>query len=332
MSQPKNKFLVGYGIVTALGAGILGYLWYSASDDLDTAKTALVAKQSDLTKLESAPLFPNDENSRKKTDQVNAYTAEVDNLHNALVGYQRPLNPTITPEAVGANLGKYKTQLEAIAKGRKIDFPASGIDLGLGRYLTTAPKREATPQLDYLVDSVNGLLNDLFRAGITKLNLVNCPELAYEKDANQLVEKTDKKPKPIKTKTAKADPKAAKAPKEEAPVLDEHKVFNRYRVYLTFTGTERATQEFLNGLTTAGQGGPFWIINALRVDNEKKDGPQKKPSFQPQTPQGVSTEKDAKIVMVDTEFVLGNEKLTTMLDLDLVRFLDPSIASAATDK
>jgi hypothetical protein len=343
MSQPKNKFLLGYGIVTALGAGVLGYLWYSASSENETITADLTTKQGQVSKLESAPLFPSDANLTKKATQVDDYTAEVDKLHSALVSYQTPLKDiaAITPDAVSANLGKYKTQLESVAKGRGILIPAPplGIDLGLGRYLATPPKREATPQIDYLVESVNTLLTDLFRAGITKLDYVSCPERAYEKDDKVLIEKTAMPAKPKTaakpaTKPGKADPKAA-VKKEEAPLLDETKVFNRYPVHLTFTGSEKSAQEFLNHISTVGEGGPFWVINSLRVDNSMKDGPTPEPGFQavPVTnTTGAAPEPNEKVVLNDVKFVLGNEKVTVTLDLDLVRFLDPSIAKADTSK
>ncbi len=339
MSQPKNKFLLGYGIVTALGAGVLGYLWYSASSDNTTISDNLALKQGQVSKLEGAPLFPNDPNLTKKTAQVDSFTTEVDNLHNALVGYQRPLNPEVQPDAVSANLGKYKTQLESIAKGRGIAFPLPpvGIDLGLTRYLGTSPKREAAPQVDYLVESVNSLLTELLRAGVSKIELINCPERPYEKDDKVLIEKKDlpkKGPKPAPAKAAKTDPKA-NVKKEEAPLLEENKVFNRYPVHLAFSGSEKSAQEFLNQISTVGAGGPFWVINSIRVDNEKKDGPTNESGFAatPITPPaGTTPDKDAKVNMIDVKFVLGNEKVTVTLDLDLVRFMDPSIAKDVTTK
>ena len=340
MSQPKNKFLLGYGIVTALGAGVLGFLWYSASSENDTVSAELKSKQDRISKLEMAPLFPNETNLTKKSAQVDSYVEEVDKLHNTLVAYQRPLNNDITPDAVSANLGKYKTQLESIAKGRNIAFPMppQGIDLGLARYLGTSPKREATPQVDYVVDSVNVLLTDLFRAGISKLDSINCPERAYEKDDKPVIEKKEVK-KAVVKKVAPKDAKVEKPKKEEVVLLDENKVFNRYPVHLTFTGSESAVQSFLNTISTVGEGGPFWVINSMRVDNEKKAGPPVEATFQATaiTPAAGATPapegaKQEKIVMTDVKFILGNEKVTVTLDLDLVRFLDPSIASDATNK
>ncbi len=333
MSQPKNKFIIGYGIVTALGAGVLGFLWYTASSENETITGDLKTKQDQVFRLESAQLFPNDSNLTKKAAQVDDYTAEVDKLHSTMVSYQTPLKDiaAITPDAVSANLGKYKTQLESVAKGRGIIVPVAplGIDLGLGRYLATPPKREATPQIDYLVESVNTLLGDLFRAGIYKLDVINCPERAYEKDDKILIEKTTvaNKPKTAPKPPVKPDPKAA-AKKEEVSLLDESRVFNRYPVHLTFTGSEKSAQEFLNHISTLGPGGPFWIINSLRLDNSMKDGPVAEPGFQAapiENNTGLAPDPKEKVALNDVKFVLGNEKVTVTLELDLVRFLDPSM-------
>jgi hypothetical protein len=76
-------------------------------------------------------------------------------------------------------------------------------------------------------------------------------------------------------------------------------------------------------------GGPFYVINSVRIENEKKDGPPKGTPFTatPITPPGgAAADPAAKTAMIDAAYILGNEKITAAVDLDLIRFLDPDVA------
>lgn len=324
MSQKQNKFIVGYGVVTAVGAAVLGYLCYSASTENEEAVTNLKNKESQVAQLQKAPLYPNPENVKKKAEQVDAYSVELDKLQNALITFQRPLDNEIKGDAVNIKLGKYKAALEAIATGRGITLPQS-FDVGLGRYLTGSPELAAAPKVDYLVDSVNALLTRLFQNGISKLDLIECPKQAYEEDKTGVVV-PEKKVGKAAPKKAVADKNKKAEAKEVPPALPEDSVFTRYKIRLQFTSSEKAAQDFLNEIATLPKDGPFYIVNLLRVENEKKVGPSKGATFTPAAVPGIPGGLTGTTAMIDSHYILGNEKIMVYLDMDLVRFLDPSVA------
>jgi hypothetical protein len=76
------------------------------------------------------------------------------------------------------------------------------------------------------------------------------------------------------------------------------------------------------------------VTNVIRVENEKKSGPQRgatfTPSQVPQAPGAPVPAEGAKNAMIDSQFILGNEKVHVFVDMDLVRFLDPSVAKEFT--
>jgi hypothetical protein len=338
MSQQQNKFLLGYGLVTVVGAGLLGYLCLGANSAHDEAVAQLQTKTDQVSKLRSAALFPKAENVDLKEKQVDAFSAEVDKLHTALVAYQRPLDQEIIPDTVSQKLGKYKLELETIAKGRGIAVP-QGFDLGLGRHMTGAPLKEAAPQVDYVAESVNTLITDLFRNGITKLDSIVVPELPYEKDKTPPPpppSDKDKNKKPARpSASARRDAKAAagnKAAAEKLPALEETAVLTRYKIFVTFTGSEKSVQDSLNQISTIPTGGPFFVINNIRVENETKEGPQKGSAFNatPVTQTDAAPLPEGKAPpMIDTKYILGNEKITVYLDIDLIRFVDPEVSKNA---
>ena len=325
MSQPQNKFIIGYSVVSVLGAGILGYLCYSAKSTQEEAQNSLTSQQGKLNTLKTAALFPKQENVDAKREQVSKFSSEVDKLHTALIAYQTPLDTETAPDKVTVKFGEFKSRLELIAKGRGIKLPAD-FNLGMTRYLTGAPIKEAAPQINYLGTSVNTLLTILFNHGISSLDDISCPEMPYEKDTTQVVA-----PVPKKKPAASSKKDAAKvAPKVEAPVLNENAVFNRYKINLRFTGSEKAVQEALNEIATLPdtQGGPFFVINLLRVENEVSIGPAKDQTVTPTPiPPDPNNPTATSTGVIDSKFIVGNEKISVGLDLDLLRFFDvPSAA------
>lgn len=327
MSQKQNKFLIGYGVGIAVVAGILGYLCLGASSTYDEKEQSLESKSKALEKLKAKPLFPNKDNVGKKKQQVVAFAAEVDKFHQAMLAYQKPLVSDITGDAVRTSIGKYKATLQALAKARGIELPAN-FDVGLDRYTNAAPVAAVAPQVNFVAESVNTLLTNIFRRGITKLDYVNAPEMSYEKPpaapaADPKKSTTGTAAKPATTSGSQS---TASKSKEVAPVLAEDKVFKRYHVYVSFSGSEKSVSEAINDIAAIGEGGPFFVINNLRLENEKLEGPQKGGDFQvtpvqpdpnaPPPPSGA----EVKPANYDARYILGNEKVTAFLDLDLLRF------------
>lgn len=329
MSQSHQKFIIGYSAVTVIGAVALGFLCLSASSEHDEALQAYTAKKSNVEALEKAPLFPNDANVRKKKQQVTDYAIEVDKLHAALVEYQKPLDGEIAPDGVSTKLGKYKTQLEEVAKGR-LTLPKD-FDLGLRRYLAGVPRTgEPTQQVDYLVESVNHLTKAIINSGVSEIVSIQCPEMEYEKpdpaDAPPIPQDakgpkggkkttTNAKAKDPKAKDTKVDTKA-----KDSKTLTENQVFNRYKILLTLTGSEKSLQDFLNQIATAPAPGPFFVTNLIRVESGAKEGPKQGAIAPPE--QGDNPE-----IVRDAVYILGNDKVTMRLDLDLLRFRSPESVS-----
>jgi hypothetical protein len=64
----------------------------------------------------------------------------------------------------------------------------------------------------------------------------------------------------------------------------------------------------------------------LRVENSMKDGPDKTVTVTMEEKEDPETKTTVKR---DAKYILGDEKVTLFLDLDLVRFLDPASETAA---
>lgn len=332
MSQKtQNKFLVGYGAVTGVVGLALAYLCWSANSDSTEAAEKLEGAKRKLEGLRSAPIFPKPEHVSKKTQEVSVFKAEVDKLGEAVLAFQKPLDPAISPDDLKQKLGKYKTQIDGLAKGRSVGLPQD-FGLGLNRYLTESPTKAATPKVDYLVEAANWLVNNLLDSGISRLDAINCPEMPYEKAAEEPKPAANIKDKP-KTSSAsanKATTKKSTGSKEEPAALEESKVLTRFPISVTFTGSEQAVSDAMNKLASTGPGGPFFVTKSLRIENEKKEGPQRQTGFTASPVPAAEGEAKKEVpAMVDARYILGNEKVTARLEIDLVRFEGTPATSAA---
>jgi hypothetical protein len=333
MSQNKQKnFFIGYGAVTAVIAGVLGYMGLSASGAREETAATLEAKTKELASIKGKPVFPKDEFARKLTEKVDAQRDAVDKLHAAVEKYMLPAEATVDAGQVQSKLVKYTDQLKALAAaGPKVNLPPKeGFAMGLGRYVSAAPTASAAPYVNFVLEGVNYLATDLIRSGVSSIDVLEVPEMAWEKDAPAPAapNPADRNKAKAKSTKGKTDPNAKPTGKKaDAPALDESVVMDRYRVLIQFTGAEAAVQEALNRLASSGEGAPFFVINNMRIENEQKDGPTKQGSFQPTPVEGANraTTSDGAAAPIDPEvidlrFILGSEKVTVFLDLDLLSF------------
>ena len=326
MSQSQNKFIIGYSVVTLIGAGILGYLCYSAYSSFDESESKLKGDQVALENLQKAALYPKQENVDAKRKQVDAFVAEVNKLHSSLVAYQSPLDYEIPGDKVSEKLGEFKARLELTAKSRKIELPKD-FSLGLARYLTGAPLKEAAPQVNYLATSVDTLLTILVNNGVTKINEVQCPEMPYEKDTTPPpVDPKKKKPAtPPSPAPAPAPVKSTKpTPKSDPTALDETRVLSRYKINLQFTGSEKSVQACLNQIASMPEGGPFFAVNLMRIENESHQGPSKAFNITPSPvpPDAADPVAPDSSALIDSKYIIGNEKISVFMDIDVLRFKD----------
>jgi hypothetical protein len=115
-----------------------------------------------------------------------------------------------------------------------------------------------------------------------------------------------------------ASPPAKKVPTVAGPILPEDTVLKRYPFTIKFTGSPRSIEDVMNHLATAKE--QFHAVREIRVENEKKEGPQKGATT------AASNEAVAK--KKDSTVVLGGEKVTAWMAVDLLRFLPPGTAPA----
>lgn len=310
-SLKQNKFLTSFLAVVVLGVLGLGYLLFNSLKNHRAAAEAYDAEQSAVAALQGKPLFPNAENLKKREDDVQNFAASVDELQQGLRAGQPELDANASSDQFQSTLTETLNAIKAQAELTKLNSRAgSDFDLGFGKYLETLPPRQAVPDLLYQLKAIDAMVRTMLTVRVASIDDISRAELDVESVKSEAA--ADAKPA--------AGRGAAKKPAGGPPsALAEDLVLKRYPMEVRFTGSPRSVQEVLNVL--AGSRDYFYAVRSLRVENEQKIGP----------PRGVAPQSSEES-KTDSEVVLGGENVSIWLALDLIRFLDPAAAVAASKK
>lgn len=306
----KNKFLsTFFGVVAALTL-VLGWLLFSSWRDQTAKAEAFQAEKDEVDRLESKPLFPNEANLKARRAQVDAFAASVNELQEKLIERQPELNKGLRSDQFQSKLTETLREIKGLAEMTKLADKGGEFDLGMGKYLSTLPSEAAVPDLDFQLEALASLVRVMLADRVASIDNIVRSELPIESGK---VDDEDAKSKASSSRgSSRSSSTAAAAPK----VLDEKEVLQRYPFELRFSGTGKSVQAVLNHIANDPQ--HFFAIRAIRVENEKKDGPDK-------SLRGYSSTDGQK---KDSTIVLGGEKVFVWLAVDLIRFHKPGAASA----
>lgn len=343
----ENKVLatvMGIALAGAIGLAAMLFMSYSGySQSMEEFQTT----DSSLAAIKGRKLAPNQENLDKKTALVTEYTEAVNNLGTALISLQPQVKP-ISDTEFQVKLKERVANIRAAAAAANLELPAD-FAFGFGEYVGGLPRNaEAATALSDYLDGVESIIQTMVDAGVKKLTAIDRTALA--------VEKGEPPPKPAapaptrKQQRAKAGSKAAKP----VPVVKEiAAVVEPRTISLTFTTDQVPLQVVMNALASPSKTVHFTAVRLLRIENEKQDGPAKSAiqiemsresgvddesqgAPPPAVPAGgaAATASGARVIepvlpaKKDAIDVLGAEMLNVYMEIDLIRFLEPSEETA----
>lgn len=302
----KNKFLATYVAILVVGLLVFGWLFYSSLGAHSTAKTSFEEEKEALARLKSKPLFPNEANLKARLAQVDEFTTSVDALQQSLMAAQPPLATGTSSASFQTKLTQIESDLKAQAEYTKLGSGSSSGNFSLG--FDENPPESAVPDLDFQLDALSTLVRTLITDRVSSIDAITRAKLDVESRTTAEA--------PAAASSRQAAQKTAAGP---AVALAENEVFKRYPFTMRFTGSPRSIQDALNHIASSKD--YFYAVRSLRLENEKKDGPDRGQV-------AGSSDQNKK----DSNVVLGGEKVTVWLSLDLLRFLDPKVAAAEGSK
>lgn len=346
----ENKTLaaiVGVMAVGGIGLAVMLYMAYAGYqatfDQYTTAGNALAT-------LKGAKLFPSSEHVQEREEAVSQYEEAVGKLGTVLLNLQVPVTP-MSDTAFQAKLKDNIAKTREAAAAVKMALPKE-FAFGFDKYTGNLPKSDevATQLGDYLA-ATEAVTKVLIDSGVASIDSFERSPLAIEGDAPQSPPKaTEKAPAKSKTK-GKGNPKA-----KAAPVKEISQVVERRTLTVTLTTDQGPLQAVMNNLASPSKMVHFTVVRQLRIDNEKQEGPLRgslalAPSAPPPGPGGDPSvpavdpaanpnapkqPEKAKVIEPvkpadhDSLPVFGLENLKVYMEIDLVRFLEPSSDETAS--
>jgi hypothetical protein len=343
----ENKTLAAIiGVMVAGGLGLaavlaMSYFKYTASLEEFQSVSNRVAT------LKGAKLYPSEENVAAKEAAISEYEDEV----------QQPVKPLSDTE-FQARLKARIADTRQKAEGR---LPApmtlsKDFAFGFDSYTSSLPRSaEAAMQLGDYLGAVDDIVNMLITSGVSSIDSIERTELDVEKGKPP---PPPEPPKETRKSSTRKTTKGKATEKKAAPAKEIAKVVERRTLKLTLTADQGPLQVVMNKLASPSEMVHFTIVRQLRVENEKQEGPLRgslpklgdsasggeaapadpsepvdpaKPAAAavPAKPQVI---EPAKPAAPDAQAVFGEERLRVYMEIDLVRFLEPSPAGEGAAK
>lgn len=315
----SKTWLTMFGVVAAFVIGGTGFYAFSSYGNYKTAMEGWDAKVGSIQSLERKVPYPNEENSEAVKESLEKYQAAVKQLSDTLNTFQRPLNKELANTEFQQRVKKRVEEFRQFARtgGLEIDSTTE-FQLGFDSYANTLPQPELVPVLDYELEAIDHLLRTLVDCGAETIS-------AFQRDA-------------IPGETGGAE-------KFDSGVV------HKYPVRFRFNGSFEAFQKFVNALANDKEF--FYILRVLKVKNEATEGALKASgeggsSFaryeNPTTKELATPEmlaewgadgaseadiaakaKEAGFIKADQDarVIMGQEKISVFVVIDIARFLGP---------
>lgn len=320
----QNPFLVGFGVVMAIGIGALGYLTYSASEEHSQALAEFETTSAELKRLQGGKPYPDKDNLKKVEDQKKALQAKINELQTSLSSLKLKVED-ISPTGFQDKLRDTVARIAAKAPEANVKLPGSDKEkfyLGFNLYQGEPPKGPAAPPLYRELRAIESVMNLILETKNVEVKELVRSEIKEEKN-----------PKPVATIPGQGNRKPTAG--EDGPKLVEKENFT-----IKFSTTQENFQRILNGIVTHKE--QFFIPRSVVIQNEKQDAPSKQlaaaavpatpladnsatpgAANPPGTPGAPATPEAPKL-----EYVFGKELVEVTLELDLVDVKEPQVAAA----
>lgn len=310
MNLAENKFLIGFGAAMLICVGGLGYYAVKEKGRYSEAVSAYNTKSDAYVSLQTAPIYPDQENLEKLKARETEVGEVAKRLEEDLQKLSIPLEE-VSPDQFQDILRRSVDGVLAKAKEKNIKLPEQ-FYLGFNQYQAQPPKSTAAPALLRQLRAIELAVHTLLDHNISVLQSLSRDPVPEEGDAKGSATPPSKR--------TQANAKATPAPAAAAPAGLQ---FAKQAFHLEFVSTQPAFRESLNAIS--GNQKQLFIVRSLSVANEKlsplaKDVPA---AVQPvNLVQEESTE--TKAAPATFQYVLGAEKLTVKMKVEQVVFPTPN--------
>lgn len=343
----ENKTLATIAGIFLAGALAIGALLLMAHFAYGDSLEKLESLSLKVANQEKAAIYPSEQNVAALEQKVGAYETSVTNLGEVLLKLQVPAKD-ISDTDFQNKLKQQIADIRAKALEAKCQLPKD-FAFGFEAYTKALPPAAAAKQLNDYFDSVSAFVVAAIENGVASIDSLQRTELKIEKGEQVIPQATTPKNEPRATAKSKSKSTKTKGGKADKPIREVAKVVERRQLTVTMTTDQRPLQALTNILASPTKMPYFMVVRNLRIENEKQEGPLRSVSVplspEPQKtdspiepkPAGDGEAKTAPKVEVitapkpqrpDAIAVMGGEKLKVLMEIDLIRFVEPAPESA----
>lgn len=327
----QNKSLagiLGFMIAGAIGIGAWFYFSYS---DYSAAMEEFSSSSGTVSSLQSAKVFPSDQNVRMVEKLIGDYRDKFTNLRKVLLS--PTLQQAVKPMTETEFQAKVKDRAVAVKKRAEavsMKLPSSDFALGFEGYASDLPPNAAVAaELNVHLDVMEKVINVFIEKGVSSLDSIKRTTLPGEKGAG----KNDQSAPPV--------PAGIKIPAD----VSAEQVLDRYTITCVFSCDQEPLRNVMNELSNpASMPHHFLAVRLMRVENEKQEGTSKEevknllkavpttPADAPKKPgaEAISSDSHASLPP-DAVTIMGGEELKVYLEIDYIRFRQPAADAAGGD-
>lgn len=256
----ENKFVAGLAGVTGIIGGAILFFGNSQGGAYQEKMQQYEELKSRHAKLEKSKPYPNTANLEARKEGIAGYDEVIKGVRATLSGYQAGSLAKLTPQQFSDIQVKMENEMREVFKG--ISLPEE-CNFGFEKYADVEPRAEATAQLNYQLEAMKWLLNQLALAKPDALVNIRRSELAIEKGPVVQPRET--------TRGGRGGRSARGNRSRQAKVASVEKLYELMPVELSFTGDEGAVRTFLKAMANSKE--YYYAIRALRVRNQKQTPP-----------------------------------------------------------
>jgi hypothetical protein len=327
----ENKFAATLLGVTVVVSGALFYLGKSANSDADAARQREQTAVKRINILQAAKPYPNMDNENMLADGLAIFAADTMKFQETMLKFRPEKMQKISANQFSSEVSKYINKLDRYYRSKKIaKTTKKKVSYGMEKYEANMAPEDSTLYLNYQRKALEWLFINLADSGIDSLNNV------YRAPVAEILGKAPEQ-------TTRARKKSAKN-RNNKPV-DLTSVYDGLPIEITFTGTEVSLQKFVSAITAGDE--YFFAIKFLKIRNEEQDPvtissatfppPKAQPeeSAEPAPAGGAGFDLGTGFDLGGNEFameadkeiikqVIGDEKITVFMQLELVLFKEAS--------
>jgi len=308
----ENKFLAVFLAVIVVLSGAVAFLAMGAGTKLTDALSNWETKSAELKRLQGGAPYPEEKNLSKLREQKDVLDSRIQELQQALVAAELPINESTTPTQFQDVLSSTVNAVKKKAAEAGCELRSENFYLGYAQYQTQPPPANVAPSLARQLKAIESVINILIDSKVTVIT---------ELDRNPL-------PGEPGTSVEKAAPATPATPGALQSKPAAAKLVRAQTFHVGFTAEQGQFRRALDSIAASKQ--PFLVIRNLSVQNEQTEGPSRLAAVSPTAP-SVPTDGGALPFEPNTtpapssmQYVVGTEKVNVALQIEMIDFAEPA--------